>query len=428
VDRFTTEVDPGSRLENRGEDASGEEATEIPDTLTGDVDGGGAKGSVWMIIPSFAPAIGGAESQVRRLSAPLMLQGWQVRVLTRRHGESLMEDLAVQERVDGIPVIRIDSRGRGRWASARYLTGSLRTLSRYRGGGIYHAHDIGTPGLIAALAKLRFGGASVVKLRTGASIYERRFGSGIRRWLFRLLLRMHDRVIVVNSELETFLHRLGLPSDRVVRIPNGVDGDTFRAVSPSQQRRARVSHGLPLEKHVVLYVGRLAHVKGVDVLLRAWAGVSEDLRDRAVLVIVGDGEERGRLEELATRLDVAASVIFAGERTEVHGFYRAADVFILPSRTEGLSNALLEAMACELPVIASDGGGSPDVVEDGRTGLLFSSENEGHLTRCLERMLRTPQAWAEMGRRARVDALEFAGFESVVRRLTRLYATIYHSD
>jgi len=380
---------------------------------------------VCMLIPSFHPLIGGAETQVRGLSAALLERGWMVSVVTRRDvGTREGPPLSRFEEVDGIPVIRIRSAGPGKLASLRYLVGGLWALGRMGRGSIYHAHDFGTPGLMAALASRLLGGRSVVKLRTGASVYRSRFGSGLRRRLFLRLLALHNRVVVVNHEVEELLHSMGLPPDRVVRIPNAIDGNIFRGASPRSRLEARSRLGLPKDLKIVLYVGRLMHVKGVDILLRAWALLPEALRKGALLVIVGDGPERERLERMVYNRAIHHEVRFTGSRTDAADFYQAADIFVLPSRTEGLSNALLEAMASELPVVATAAGGTPDVVEDGHSGILVPGESEEGLAKGLTSMLSDPAQWEGMGVRGRARALEHAGYAVVLERLQSLYTDV----
>jgi glycosyltransferase involved in cell wall biosynthesis len=386
--------------------------------------GGPRRSTVWMIIPSFAPAIGGAEAQVRRLSPGLRARGWDVRVLTRRHGPSLPRHLPDEEVIDGIPVIRVDSSGRGRIGSARYLLGGLRVLRRSSSPCIFHAHDLGTPGLLAALASRLFGGVSVVKLRTGASVYGRRFGGRSGRWVLKRILNMHDRIVVVNSGLEGFLLDLGIPAHRIVRIPNGVDPDQFAPVPASMRRRAREALGIRPHDFAILYVGRLAHVKGVDLLIRAWARIDATARARSTLLIAGDGMERGHLEALAVSLGVTDSCRFLGEREDVRELYGGADAFVLPSRSEGLSNALLEAMASQLAVIASDRGGSPDVIEHGTNGLLFDGEDEADLAAAIQWVISSPEQLTELGVRARRKAMAYASTDAVLSQLESAYLAI----
>lgn len=120
-------------------------------------------------------------------------------------------------------------------------------------------------------------------------------------------------------------------------------------------------------------------------------------------------------------LGLQGSVLMTGEQRVVRDFYWAADIFVLPSRTEGLSIAMNEAMACGLPVIASNVGGAPDVVEQGKNGVLFQSEDGLGLTESLTTMLKIKETWPEMGARGRDIVKGYAEFDAVVERLNELY-------
>jgi glycosyltransferase involved in cell wall biosynthesis len=384
-------------------------------------------GNVWMVIPSFAPLVGGAESQVRRLSIGLTGRGWRVHVLTRRHGRLKDARLPRVAEVEGVGVIRVDSGGPGKIGSIQYLLAGLWHLGRHGRGAIYHAHDVGTPGLLAAAARRLFGGRSIVKLRTGRLNYEKQYGSGFGRWMFKRLLALHDRVIAVSTEVEGYLQEIGVPVDLVIRLPNAVDGAVFAPSHSSPDHGFRRSLGLSAGGRIILYIGRLNRVKGVDVLLDAWAALPPSLRHDTALLIVGDGEERAALERRASRLGIQESVAVVGEQSDVRAYYAAADLFVLPSRTEGLSNALLEAMACGIPVIASRVGGAPDVVEDGITGLLFESDDPLDLVARLEEMMSRRDEWRAMGLRARKRVLQYASYEAVLGDLIDVYRSLGHA-
>jgi glycosyltransferase involved in cell wall biosynthesis len=384
-------------------------------------DGFGMIGDVWMIIPSFFPLVGGAETQVMRLSAAYREKGWSVQVLTRRDRERRKPRLSRWDIVDGVRVTRISSKGPRVLASLQYLVGGLRVLAREGRRAIYHAHDIGTPGLLALIASRLFGGRSVVKLRTGASVYRVRLREGPTGWILRNVIASHDRIIVVNREVERLLIGLGMPAAKIRRIPNAIDGESFRRAMPAEKHFVRASLGLPSDRKLVLFVGRLVHVKGVDVLMHAWAMLPEEVRAEAALVIVGDGPARPELATTARSLAIEGNVLMTGERFPVRDYYQAADIFALPSRTEGLSNSLLEAMASELPVIATAVGGANDVIEHGISGVLVAPEDPEDLMRALQLLLSGSADSVTMGAQARQRVLEYAGLDVVLAKFGEIY-------
>lgn len=381
----------------------------------------GDKATVWMIVPSFAPVIGGTETQARQQSKQLLEHGWSVRVLTRRHGSAQPRGLPARDEVDGIPVIRLYSRGGGKVGSLLYVLSGLWHLLRRGRRDIYHAHDIGAAGWLAVIARYLLGGRCIVKLRTGRYLYEERFPSGMARWQFSVLLRLADRIVVVNSEVERFVRNLGIQETRVVRIPNAVDTRWFHPVSIEQKFATRKRLGLDTSKTIVLYVGRFAPQKRIDILLNVWSLMSADVRRDAQLVLVGDGPERDKLLDMITALGIKETVFLAGMQQAVRDYYWAADIFVHPSRSEGLSNALVEAMACGLPVVASNVGGALDVVEEGKAGALFESENQDQLMEKLGSVMAMRGRWGEMGAHGRYTVQMYADLEIIVDRLDALY-------
>jgi glycosyltransferase involved in cell wall biosynthesis len=120
-------------------------------------------------------------------------------------------------------------------------------------------------------------------------------------------------------------------------------------------------------------------------------------------------------------LGIEDTVVLAGRQETTRDYYWASDLFVLPSRTEGQSNALNEAMACGLPVIASNVGGTLDVVEEGKSGVLFESENEHELAEKLSSLLTARERWAELGTHARLAILQHADLGETVTRLKEIY-------
>lgn len=376
---------------------------------------------LWMIIPSFHPMIGGAEIQVKELSKAYLAEGWDVRVLTRRNSNRRFGGLARSEVVEGIPVTRVYSRGVAKTGAALYLLGSIWQLMRHGRGGIYHAHDIGADAWVAVIATRLFGGRSIIKMRTGVRGYEQRLTSWLARWLFPRLLRLADKVVVVNKEVERMVLDLGVSPQQVVLIPNGLDTDYFRPPSAEERAASRDTIGIAAGKTLALYVGRLEPDKGVDVLVGAWEQLPEGVSSGTMLLLVGDGAEREKLLEMIRLSGLQESVVVAGEKLNVRDYYWAADVFVLPSRTEGLSGALNEAMACGLPVIGSNVGGTPDVVKEHDNGLLFESEDRDDLALKLTMMWELKNEWPAMGACARDTVTEYANLDVIVNRLNALY-------
>ena len=194
----------------------------------------------------------------------------------------------------------------------------------------------------------------------------------MRRSLIAEALTRCEKVICVSSSLQEKVIELGIARDRIDVIPNGVDGEAFKLQDKMECRSAL---GLPLEKRVILFVGNLVAVKGVEDLLDAFDRCQDSAGAGShVLVIVGDGKLRERLERRITALGLKQDVRLVGARPheEIPCWLGACDVLCLPSRNEGCPNVVLEALACGRPVVGTRAGGIAELVHDGRNGLLVA--------------------------------------------------------
>jgi glycosyltransferase involved in cell wall biosynthesis len=176
-------------------------------------------------------------------------------------------------------------------------------------------------------------------------------------------VRAADGIVSVSRDLARHVREFGVPDDRIRVIYNGVDARLF---SPGDRERARGRIGIPGGEALVLFLGGLEPVKGLDILIDACAR----LRDRGLRFtcrLVGEGRLRRQLTEMITSLDLQGFVRLEGARphAELPDWLRAADLFVLPSRSEGVPNVLLEAMSCGIPFVASQVGGIPEVAEFG---------------------------------------------------------------
>ncbi len=175
-------------------------------------------------------------------------------------------------------------------------------------------------------------------------------------------LRGAALVLAIGNGVRDAIENLGIPVDRVEVISRGVDRSQFH-ILPARESRQKL--GLPAERKLLLWVGRMVAVKGLDVLFRAMADPAVARTDLAV-VLVGDGPLKGALGRLARRLGIEDRVIFAGRvsHAELPTWYAAADRLVLPSRSEGVPNVLLEGLACGRRFFASRVGGVPDLATD----------------------------------------------------------------
>lgn len=251
----------------------------------------------------------------------------------------------------------------------------------------------------------------------------------VRDWLgplFPLYPRLHrpfDRIHSISSYLRDRAIRFGARPETITVVPNGVDVETFHRSRFNQRELADLRFRLDLQgKEVIVSVSRLALKNGLDTLVRAMARVGER-HPNAVLVLVGDGEDRRRLQELARGIGVSDRVRFVGgvEHRETARFLAVADVFARPSVSEGLGTALLEAMACQVPVVASPVGGIVDFLKDGENGLFCQPGRPESVASSILRLLDDRGLARQLGEAGRSLAVSRYGWDAVAERIGALY-------
>lgn len=377
-----------------------------------------AKPAVVMVSANFHPYIGGAEKQALELSRTLRSMGVEVIVLTRR-----LAGLSPEERLDGILIRRLPAWGRGYVDSLVFMAACfLWLLFRCRSYVAVHAHLAGSPALAAALAGALLGKRVVIKLGGGKGIGELAASEGSLLGKLKLLaLRaLRPQFVAVNRELVAELAEHGLPSARVVIVPNGVDTRKYRPPAPEEKEALRRELDLP-PGLFFLYVGRLAPEKRLDLFLEEFGRALKEAPAEAYTVLVGKGEVEKMLREVAAASGLKGRVRFLPPTPEIQKLYRAADVFVLPSISEGLSNALLEAMASGVAVLASRVGGTAEAVKDGGAGYLFDPHDAATFRARLAQFLKTPGLAERMGRQAREDVLARFDLVPVALRYRELY-------
>ena len=279
----------------------------------------------------------------------------------------------------------------------RPLAAALR-LIRSGGFDLVHSHGKGA-GLYGRLAARR---AGVSAIHTFHGIHYAGYPAGLGHFylaLERRLGRITEAVVCVSESEARDAAALGLaPLGRTRVIVNGIDARRI-AEAAMPRPSARNALGLEPDALVVGTVARLDSVKALDVLLRGFAVLVAG-QPKARLVLIGDGPEARHLRALAASLGIDARVRFAGVVAEASRLLSALDLYASASRREGLPLALLEAMACGLPVATTRVSGHVDAVEDGITGVLVPPDDPGALGRAIDALLGDPARRAAMGQAA----------------------------
>lgn len=301
--------------------------------------------------------IGGAQRQMIDLAAGLHRSGWKVAIATFYAGGALEPDLGGT----GVPLICLHKRGR--WDVIGFL---WRLMRLFRNERPQIAHGLlGVPNVLLAVLKPLLGYPRVVWGIAASDMDLNQYG-----WLMRLefrvsiLLSKCADLMISNSRAGLDYHAAhGYPRERIVVIPNGVDVERFRPDSEARGR-LRAEWGVTPDKPLIGIVGRLDPMKDHPNFLRAAADVA-NARPEARFVCIGDGPPAHRLalQELASQLGLGGRLLWAGARHDIEAVYNALDVTVSSSISEGLPNAVVEAMASGVPCVVTDVGDSADVVD-----------------------------------------------------------------
>jgi len=294
---------------------------------------------------------------------------------------------------------------------------SLRRVVRERHIDIVHAHDYKTDALALMLAR-----SEPVRAMTtmhGWSGHSRR-----EQWVYypldRRIARAFARVVAVSSDIRDALIRAGTPESRVVTLLNGIDPNRFRR-DPARVEAARRALAVPRKAIAIGAVGRLEREKRFDVLIDAFAELRTRRRD-ALLLIAGEGSQRTALEAQIKQRSLGAVVRLVGHYHDVVSFHHAIDVLAQSSQNEGTPNALLEAMAMETPIAATDVGGTRDLLAGGACGRLVPAGDPHALAAAIEAAIDDRHSERVRAARARVETE--LSFERRTRTLEGIYAQV----
>jgi glycosyltransferase involved in cell wall biosynthesis len=366
-----------------------------------------------MQVAFFAPLLhtGGTQRHLQQVLGLLDHGRFTARVYTLRPGGEVEDEL----RVAGVPVRSLDVGGS--LLGPRALVAMVRTARALRAARVQVVHGYQwRPALVGAVVARLAGVPLVVAGKRSLTGDDRR-----ARLAWRLIGHQVDTIVTNAEALRDEAGAQGVTARWSV-IPCGVDVDRFRGgPSPVEAKRAV---GLDPQRPVIGTVGRLEVRKRQDHLLRAARAMTTAGEGALApqVLIVGDGPLRPRLEAEARDSGVASSVRFTGSVADVRVPLAAMDVFVLPSAAEGMSNALLEAMAAGRPVVATAVGGSSEVIEDGRTGVLVPPDDVDRLADEIQALLSNPGRSAFLGAAARRAVTQRFGARAMVARLEDLYA------
>ena len=412
----------------------------------------------------FAPLVGGAEVQAEKQARQLQAFGHDVIVVTLKHYKKWKST----ESLDGLPVIRVGGGiymrdGRLRIGKLGHLPLDISmffTLWRLRHQyDVIHCLQLSPLAAVATfIGKLTHKPVIICIPSTGPGKQQQESDAMLMadtlthadflkvdykdivvgdigylsrsalggNFILHYLRKSDTYYQILSSRSYAYLTSHGFKADRIIHIPNGVDIEQFRP-DPGQ----RPDPNQP--ERDILCVARLMYPKGIDILLHAWgrmmhAPAEWRLPLKPRLLLAGEGTLRPQLERIVHELGISDSVEFLGLRRDVIDLLQQAWGFVMPSRWEGMPNALLEAMACGLPSVATKVSGSEDLINDGVNGLLVEPEEPVALARALQCIIENTDLALQLGREARKTVLREYQLSTVIGECEKLYLRLLTHD
>lgn len=357
---------------------------------------------VLFVIDQFSKTLGGGERAVLQLSSQLPEHGFQASILT-----FFLDPESPARKMTTAPIYLLPLR---RTCGIGGLRAALRFRQFIMREGVAIVHTVfESSDLFAGFVTRAGSSAKLVWSRRDMGILRK----PKHRIAYRLLAGVPHAVVAVSEEVRQYCVRTdGINSARVHTIYNGLNIERFVNTGNRSRGGQRV-----------VSVGNIRRVKGHDVFIRAAAIIAKRF-PRARFTIAGEVLEQQYFQELLMLIDnlgLADRFGFEGGVTDLPSFLAGADIFVLPSRSEGFSNALIEAMAASLPVVATKVGGNPEAVKDGVTGLLVSPEDPDALADALKELLSdSERSWA-MGAAGRRLAIHEFSNDRVIHQLAEIY-------
>ena len=410
----------------------------------------------------FSPIVGGAETRTQKQGQRLQALGHNVVVVTARHDQHWKR----KEIIDGLPVIRVSGMYRpdgslrtGRLGHLPLNLSILLTLWRLRYSyDMIHVIQLSPSAAAATLIgklthkpviisiqsvgpsaeqtlQLEKGVTLMADTLTDASFLNVNVNDWVAGDITELpqsafgghailnFLRKSDSYYhILSKRSYAYITSHGFRTEQIVHIPNGVNTEEFK---PAPERCPAPT----CSERDIICVARMEYPKGVDVLLHAWGRMmqaSDQLRVhlKPRLLLVGDGVFKPQLERIAAELGIQGSVEFLGQRRDIVDLLQKSWGFVMPSRWEGMPNALLEGMSCGLPCVATCVSGTEDIIVDGMNGLLVEPEQPAEMAVALRRIIEDTELARRLGQEGRATMLRDYQMNSIVDRYLQFYQHI----
>lgn len=362
-----------------------------------------SKLKICIFTETYFPVVGGGETQARLLAEGLASRGHKVTIVTRRSDTSLHK----VERYGEITVYRLPPAGGQHYKKWGLLfSGFFALVQLHREFDLIFVSGPRVIGISAILVSKIFGKVCVLKSDNNGEMSGKFFSGGLLKYglneeflPFKIALSVRNRLlrnahafVAISKEIEAEISYYGgVPTSKIIYIPNSVNIRVFHPVPKSEKETLRQSLGLPTNLTLVTYTGRLVSYKGLPLLLRAWKEIQAKYT-KVLLLLVGSASNdifacEKELKDFVNANRLENTVWFVGEVPDVSKFLKASDIFVFPTEKEAFGISLIEAMACALPVISTPVGGIKDFLKHKKNGLAITPGDLDGLCFALERLI-----------------------------------------
>jgi len=380
--------------------------------------------SVCILVSNLDASTGGVQKNTRLLSSEFTKRSIETFICTRNY-----HDLPTNETVNGVHIHRTRIVGKSVWMnSILYLVDTFFWLilnrSKY---DVIHCQQIYGPTMVAAVSSLITGKPILTRITLSGETGEANTVRKMPLWrIRRRLINFVSKFVVLTSEMKGEIAELGISPNKIEIIYNATEIPSESAYDGDTRARYKTVLNLDQEK-IVVFTGRLSHEKGLDILIEAWTKVRKK-HQNAHLLLLGEGGDFRNVEvemrKMVVDLEILDSVHFLGHVPNPKDYILASDLFVLPSRAEGMSNSLVEAMACGAVIVTSNIPAMVELCESGRNALTVKVESVSELSEAMIRLLNDPAVALGLAREAKQKAYNDLSVETMIDRYVGCYNAI----
>jgi len=388
------------------------------------------KPKVCLLISTFYPFVGGGETHALLLCKELIKSGSEIFVITRRTDNQLSK----KEVIEDVPVFRVGPCGFKRLGKYLMLFPVFIKLLLLRNHyDVILVSGLRTLSIPAIITSSLLGKKCVLRAAScgelsGAFIWDSPHleGQDTKIKIFKSIINIRNRLflkadgfLAISSAIHDEYRESGVAESKIRVINNGADTDKFTPIIAADKKSLRQKLNLP-DKVIFSYAGKLNKGKGLIFLLKVWKDFFVK-HPNTHLLLIGSGKGsflscESKLRAFVLENNLIDSITFTGYVENVYEYLQASDIFIFPSENESLSNALIEALACGLPCLASNIGGIPDTVKDNQNGYLLPPQNKDAWVGAMNNMMESPDLAQKMGQQGRKRILKRNSINSVAKQ------------